>query len=57
MISCGEVTVVDLIIACIAGGIATFSLQYLWGVTGNAGLVLGTAVSFVVWFSFRLNKA
>ena len=48
---------VDLIIACIAGGIATFSLQYLWGVTGNAGLVLGTAVSFVVWFSFRLNKA
>jgi hypothetical protein len=44
---------VDLIIAAVAGAVATVMLHYAWG---HADLVLGAGVSFLIWISLRINK-
>ena len=47
----------DLLTAAVAGALAVFSLHYFYDVVENASYVLGAGVAFLVWMTFRLNKA
>jgi hypothetical protein len=47
----------DLLTAIVAGAVATFSLHYFYDIVAKASLVLGAGVAFLIWVTFRLNKA
>ncbi len=47
----------DLLLAIAGGALAVFSLHYFYDIVEKAAFVMGAGVAFLIWLTFRLNKA